>query len=106
MSDIDKFRNLYRCEIGDGKRYYKRLPMSYVDYINASPVGVGPSIMDLQTHEETGVRLEMASSDFERLMVSALEGEDHHRFREMHPAAKELYEEYMVMFLMTKKYKE
>lgn len=66
----------------------------------------GPSIMDLQTHEEEGVSLDMAVSDFERLMVAASEGMLHQRFRQLHPAAQELYEQYMELYLLTRKYEE
>jgi hypothetical protein len=93
--EMKKFCDLFRCEHGPGKRYYKRLPMQW------SPQD---TIVDLQTHEETGVRLELAVSDFERLMAAATEGLAHQRYREMNPAARALYEEYMVMFLLTHQY--
>lgn len=101
MSDQKKFCDLFRCDLSPGKRYYKRLPMSFSSYVHASP-----SIMDLQTHEEEGVKLEMASSDFERLMVAASEGMLHQHFRQVHPAAQELYEQYMAMYLLTRRYEE
>jgi hypothetical protein len=62
--------------------------------------------MDLQTQEEEGVNLDMAASDFERLMIAASEGMLHQRFRQLNPAAQELYEAYQTMYLLTRKYEE
>jgi hypothetical protein len=106
MSKEREFCDKFRADLSPGKRYYKRLPMSYVDYVNAQPIGALPNIMDMQTHEEQGVKLEMASSDFERLMLLAMEGAEHKQFRDLHPAAQEAYNQYQTMYLMTRKYNE
>ena len=86
MSEATKFCNLFRIDMSPGKRYYKRLPMSY-GYKSPG------DILDMQTHEEQGIKLELAISDFEKLMMAASEGMLHQRFRQLHLAAQDLYEQ-------------
>lgn len=96
--EFGDFCNIFRCEVGPGKRYYKRMPMAYNSYMQ----GLSPSAMDLTTHEEVGVRIDMASSDFEKLINASNDGLSHQKFRNMHPVARELYDQYMTMYHLTK----
>ena len=93
--EVDKFCKVFRCEVGPGKRYYKRLPVAFAaNYMN--------DIDKLTTHEEVGVRIEMSSSDFEKLMCAASDGLLHQQFRERNPVAQEAYEHYMTLYFLTR----
>lgn len=97
---VDKFR----ASIFEGQKRYQR-----IDPFNIPLQGPGyyhdEALMQMTTRIEIGVACEMAQSDFNRLVSSAFEGEEHRRFRERHPAAQACYDEYLSMFHLTKQYK-
>jgi hypothetical protein len=100
--DFDEFATKFNAEVSSGKKFYTGMPMSYVDYINSSPMGSSP--YNVQIHEETGVRLDLSIEDFEKLMACALEGHNHKRYREINPAAADLYNQYRMVVSLSQRY--
>ena len=96
MDNEVKFCDIFRCDMSPGKRYYRRIP----NYWQPRSLDV----VTMESREEPGVKLEMAQTDFEKLMEAASEGMLHQHFRHVHPAAQELYEKYMAMYLLTRNY--
>jgi hypothetical protein len=52
-----------------------------------------------------GVQLDMTEEDFERLMDMAAHGLHHRRFMDTHPAAQDLYMQYLEMYHLTMSYR-
>lgn len=94
QSELDKFRQSYTATLHPLRRKYRRLA-TIVPY---STPNWNPTIMDMQ---ENGFAIALSESDLRSLLRDATEGMKHARFREMNPAAMELYEQYLTMYFLT-----
>ena len=91
------FVSMFRASLFEGQKRYQR-----IDPVSIPLQGPGyyrdDALFGMNTRVESGVAIEMAQSDFSRLMRYALEGAKHARFREQHPSAQAMYDQYNTMY--------
>ena len=92
-----EFAERYRATLFEGSQRYQRVHIS-PNSIYRTPM----SMRDLDFRTVPSIAIEITEDDFERLIDASQEGEKHMRFREQNPVARKLYEEYMVMYFLTK----
>lgn len=97
---IDEFRNYFRAVIKATGRKERRLNKMQSLYIQ-NPMGV----VDMDFEEDGIFSVELTDTDLKQLMALALEGLEHRIFRDQHPAAMELWHQYMSMKSLTQTYK-
>lgn len=97
-----KFIHVYRVSVSEGKNYMYQPQSSYQTMWNAGPIDRYAYMDPFTKQHRPGVKLDMSQEDFERLVSDASEGLDHRIFRDKHPAAQELYDQYMTMYILTR----
>ena len=58
----------------------------------------------METHDEPGFLIAVSETQLRDLVKTALEGAEHQRFREMNAAAAAAYEEYRLLFALSRNY--